>query len=120
MRDDVELQREADAHEDDLAVQSVEIQFAIPVFWPPDAVRELHDLVSAVVKLKTNQLRGYVHWVSGYGSKPNWSQADQRFLGIPVDHDAPASGEPSFDDSVFQITTTCRERYESEKQKVHP
>lgn len=110
-----ELQREGDPHDDDLAVQSIEIHFAIPVFIPQDAQRELHDLISAIVKLKRNQLVDYAHWVSGYGSKPNWSQADQRFLGLPVDQDAPAAGEPSFDDSVFHIETTCRPMHESEK-----
>jgi len=112
---DQNLEREAEAHDDDLPVQSIEIQFAIPVFIPPGAVRELHDLVSAIVKLKTNQLKEYVHWVSGYGSKPCWSRMDAAFLGVEADADAPMGGEPIFDDSVFHIETCCRKKHESER-----
>ncbi len=111
-------QRLADPHEDDLRVERIEINFAIPVFIPSGALQELDALLSAIVKLKANQLAGHVHWVSGYGSKPNWSQADARFLGLPADPDAPATGEPTFDDTVYHVETTCREQHPSEKAKA--
>jgi hypothetical protein len=117
MRSDQSLRREADAHDDDMAVQRIEIDFAIPAFIPIEAQRELHDWICAVVKLKRNQLVGFAHWVSRYGSKPQWSQADCRFLGKPVDPDAPASGEPTFDDSVLHFETACRELTEHEQAK---
>jgi hypothetical protein len=94
----------------------IEIEFAIPVFIPPDALRELDQLLGAIVKLKRNQLRGYVHWVSGYGSKPIWSQADAAFLGKTPADDAPATGEPRFDDSVYHVETTCRPMHPSEQK----
>lgn len=107
MRSDLDLQREAEAHEDDIAVQSIQIEFAIPVFIPQGALRELDGLLSSIVRMKMNQLVGHAHWVSGYGSKPLWSKADARFLGKTPADDAPESGEPSFDDSVYHIETSC-------------
>lgn len=110
MRGDVELERETEAHDDDVACQRIEIEFAIPVFIPPGALRELDWLLSGIVRMKMNQLKGYVHWVSGHGSKPLWSQADATCLGKTPASDAPASGEPRFDDSVYHIETSCIER----------
>lgn len=119
MDPDQTLEREAEPGDDDMAVQAIEIQFAIPVFLPPGAVRELHDLISAAVKLKANQIKGHVHWVSGYGSKPIWRcQADQALMGLPVDPTLPRGPvEPTFDDSVFHIETCCREAYASELER---
>lgn len=57
--------------------------------------------------------------VSGYGAKPQWSQADARLLGKAVDPAAPVSGEPTFDDEVLHIETTARPfASESERQAV--
>jgi hypothetical protein len=102
-----DMRRQADPREDDVCVQRIEIEFAIPVYIPTGALRELDDLLSSVVRMKQNQLEGHAHWVSGHGSKPLWSQADARFLGKTPDDDAPASGEPSFDHSVYHVETTC-------------
>lgn len=104
------LKRQADPHEDDLCVQRIEIEFAIPVYLPQAALRELDGLLSSIVRLKPNQVDGHVHWVSGHGSKPNWSQADAAFLGKTAAADAPATGEPTFDDSVYHIETSFIER----------
>lgn len=112
-----ELQREAEPHEDDVATQRIEIEFAIPVFIPQAALRELDGLLSSVVRLKMNQLKGHAHWVSSYGSKPLWSQADAVFLGKSVADDAPTAGEPRFDDSTYHIETSCRKLTEREKDK---
>ena len=115
MRDDVELAREAEPHDEDVACQRIEIEFAIPVFIPQSALRELDGLLSAIVRLKMNQLKGHAHWVSGYGSKPLWSQADARFLGKAPAGDASPSGEPQFDDSTYYIETSCRPLHPNEK-----
>ena len=106
----MEPKRQAEPHEDDVRVQRIEIEFAIPVYLPQGAMRELDGLLSSVVRMKMNQLEGHAHWVSGYGSKPLWSQADARFLGKTPADDAPASGEPLFDDTVYHIETSCIER----------
>lgn len=102
--------RQAEPHEDDACVQRIEIEFAIPVYLPQGALRELDGLLSSVVRMKANQLHGHAHWVSGYGSKPLWSQSDAAFLGKTPADDAPASGEPRFDESVYYIETTCIKR----------
>lgn len=104
------IAREGEPHDDDLCVHRMEIEFAIPVYFPPGALRELDGLLSSVVRMKMNQLRGHAHWVSGYGSKPMWSQMDAAFLGKTPADDAPLRGEPSFDDSVYHIETSCIER----------
>lgn len=50
------------------------------------------------------------------GSKPIFSKADCRFLGKPVDPDAPESGEPTFDDEVLHIETAARTAYPTESK----
>lgn len=99
--------RLAEPHEDDMRVQRIEIEFAIPVYLPQGFLRELDGLLSHMVRMKMNQLEGHNHWVSGCGSKPLWSQADAAFLGKTPADDAPASGEPRFDDTVYHIETSC-------------
>ena len=101
------LERESEPHDDDVACQRIEIEFAIPVFIPQRALRELDGLLSSVVRMRMNQLKGHAHWVSGCGAKALWSQADARFLGKSPADDAPARGEPTFDDSVYHIETSC-------------
>lgn len=105
-------ERMAEPHDDDVCVQRIEIEFAIPVYLPQGALRELDGLLSSVIRMKMNQLVGHAHWVSGFGSKPLWSQADAAFLGKTPADDAPASGEPRFDDSVYHIETSCIQRSE--------
>lgn len=102
--------RKADPHEDDVCIHRIEVEFAIPVYFPPGALRELDGLLSSVIRMKMNQLEGHAHWISGYGSKPNWSQMDAVFLGKTPADDAPLRGEPTFDDSTYHIETTCIER----------
>lgn len=108
--DPEDLQRQGEPHEDDVACQRIEIEFAIPVFIPQGALRELDGLLSSIVRMKMNQLVGHAHWVSGCGAKPMWSQADAAFLGKSVADDAPASGEPTFDESVYHVETSVIKR----------
>lgn len=116
-------ERKRKPHEDDLECQRIEIEFAIPVFLPQGFLRELDGLLSSAVRMPENQVEGHVHWVSGHGSKPLWSQLDARFLGKTPADDAPETGEPRWDDSVYHIETTCRPLHPGEKdrsQKPNP
>lgn len=91
----------------------IEIEFALPVTLTDDEMRQFCDMVQKIAK--RHQPEGWVHWQSGCGQKPILSQADCRFLGKPVDPNAPERGEPEFDDTVFHIETTAREAYPNEK-----
>lgn len=106
------MKRQGEPHDDDVCVQRIEIEFAIPVYIPQGALRELDGLLSSIVRMKMNQLDGHAHWISGYGARPLWSQADAVFLGKTPADDAPTRGEPRFDDSVYHIETSCIERHE--------
>lgn len=98
-----------------MAIRKIEIDFALPVELTDDEQRNLCDLVQKVAK--RHQPEGMVHWQSGCGSKPSFSQADASFLSKKVDANAPETGEPTFDDSVFHIETTAREAYPEELKK---
>lgn len=91
-----------------MSTTAIEISFAIPVELSEQQEHRLYDLISDIARANTPD--GHVHWLSSYGSKPQLSQADQRFMGKPVDPSAPQSGEPTFDDSVLYFETYCREQ----------
>jgi hypothetical protein len=93
---------------DDFQVQKIEVEFAIPVTVSRAFLDALHDLIDTLVGRPYNQPEGGVHWVSGHGQKPLWSQADARFLGHPVDPNAPETGEPGWDEDVYHIQTVVR------------
>lgn len=116
-RERVNDQRKAQPEEDDNLVSRIEIEFAIPTFLPQGFMQDLDALLSAAVKMKRNQPEGGVHWVSGHGSKPIWSQADAMFLGKSVADDAKAAGEPTFDDSIYHIETSARP-YVTEEERA--
>lgn len=94
-------------------INRIEVEFAIPVEINDRQMGLLDRCIQAIAK--DNEPEGMVHWCSGVGSKPSFSQADQRFLGKEVDSSAPLTGEPTFDHSILHFETCCRERYESEK-----
>jgi|SRR6185312_15226776 len=98
-----------------MSITKIEIDFALPVTLTDGEMRRLCDFVQGVAK--RHQPEGMVHWQSGCGQKPTFSQADCRFLGKPVDPNAPETGEPTFDDSIFHIETTAREAYPSELEQ---
>ena len=93
---------------DDLPVRAIEVDFAIPVYVTLDQRRRLDDLLHEIASAPANQPVEGVHWVSGCGSKPRWSQTDARLLGKDVDPAAPVAGEPTFDDEVLHFETTAR------------
>lgn len=89
-------------------ISGIEISFAMPVFFR-DVDYEILDMVlDRIVAAPWNQTPEGPHWMAGCGSKPNWSKADCRFLGKPIDPEAPDSGEPEFDDSCYAIETAAR------------
>lgn len=93
-------------------IQRIEVDFALPVSLTDDEQRQLCALIQQIAK--RHEPDGWVHWQSGVGSKPNLSQADCRFMGKPVNPNAPEVGEPTWDDSIFYIETTAREAYPEE------
>jgi hypothetical protein len=100
--------REGEPSADDCLVERIEISFAIPSWITPEQQMEIADFVQSVAKRPCNTPRNGVHWHFGSGSKPSYSQADQRFLGLPVDLNAPETGEPEFDDTVLFFETATR------------
>jgi hypothetical protein len=89
-------------------IVAIEVPFAVPVEPTREQAQRLAELIDEIAR--ANAPDGCVHWLSGIGSKPNFSQADARFLGKTVDPDAPESGEPTFDDSILCMETYCREK----------
>lgn len=89
-------------------LRKIEAEFAIPVYLSIEQERQLHNLLDDITHALCNQPEGGTHWVMSYGSKPSYSQADLRFLGRPVDPNAPPSGEPTYDDEIFYFETHAR------------
>jgi hypothetical protein len=87
-------------------ISRIEIDFALPVDLTQDQQRRLGSPLDEIVA--AHQPEDGIHWVSGYGSKPRWSKADAAFLGKTADENAPETGEPAFDDSIYHIETTER------------
>ena len=96
-------------------IRSIEISFAIPVDLTDDERQSLDKFVQRICK--RHEPDGWCYWPSGYGSKPNFSQADSMFLGKPVDPNAPVSGEPTFDHEVYSIDTCAREAWPEEIER---
>jgi hypothetical protein len=94
------------------AISNIEITFAIPVKLTRDEEIAFCDLVEKIARRNTP--KGHVHWQSGVGFKPLWSDADARIFGHPGGRSGQLAGEPSFDDEVLFITTSCRERFPPE------
>ena len=92
-------------------VVRIEITFPCAVELPEGFERALDGLVNMVCEKYEREHPTEVMWCAGHGSKPTFSQRDAAFLGEPTDANAPETGEPTFDDSVFQISVACREDY---------
>lgn len=106
--------RLAEPGEDDYRLERMEIEFAIPVYITIGQQQRFAELIEEICRAPMNTPEYGIHWQSGLGSKPKWSQADSRFLGRSVDPTAPETGEPSYDDSVFHFETSAREAYPEE------
>ena len=96
-------------------VSRIEIEFQLPVELTDEEMQWLDKFVGRICK--RHKPEGWLYWPSGYGARPNFSQIDSMFLGRPVDPDAPVAGEPTFDDSVYCISTCAREAYPEEMER---
>ncbi len=101
--------RKAPPGEDDNLVEKIEVEFAIPVFITGEQQHRLANLLEEIARAPKNTPVNGVHWQSGVGSKPSWSQYDAAFLGKQVDPNAPPTGEPTYDDSILHFETSARE-----------
>ena len=93
-------------------IHRIEIDFALPVELTDKEMSALHGLVDHICRRECPE--GWAFWAAGAGSKPNFSQADSRFLGKRVDPKAPPKGEPTWDDTVYSIDCAARQLYPHE------
>lgn len=96
-------------------IRRIEIEFDLPVELTTEEQIALDRIVDHICKRHCPE--GWAFWPAGHGSKPNFSQVDAIFLGKPVDPLAPASGEPTWDDSVYSIDCAARELYPEEIER---
>ena len=95
--------------EDSFQIDRIEVRFDTPTYITQEQQRILADLIEEMARAPYNTPEGCVHWLSSIGSKPLWSRADRRFLGLPDDPSATEGGEPGWDDAVLHLETHCRE-----------
>lgn len=98
-------------------LQKLEISFPCTVDVPEEVIRKIDALVGEVCELYETQNPTRIMWPAGHGSKINWSRMDAAFLGRPAEPNAKESGEPDFDDSIYEISVSEREAYEGEREK---
>jgi hypothetical protein len=92
-------------------IGSVKVEFQMAIFLTPEDQLRICHLFDEIVQRPYNQPADGVHWVSGVGAEPHLSAVDAAFLGAaPAPADVrPADGEePTFDHSVFHLSTTAR------------
>lgn len=92
-------------------ITSIEICFDAAVTLPDGFERALDGLIGMVCEQYQRENPTRVMWPAGSGGKPQWSQADAAFLGATTGAGAPASGEPTFDASVYFVDCAEREDY---------
>jgi hypothetical protein len=101
------------------ALRAIEVTFEIPTYVTRDQWERLRNLVHEIIESPCNTPSEGVHWLASEGSKPNWSQADRRMLGLPGDPAAPEHGEPTFDDSIQTLSSAARSfASEQERERV--
>jgi len=87
-------------------MKAIEIQFAVDVELTDEQGRWLSRWLDVVVG--DNVPEGTTHWVSSFGDKPFWSDADAALFGHAGGRSGKATGEPELDDSVLFITTSVQ------------
>jgi hypothetical protein len=93
-------------------IRQIRIDFDLPVDPSDEEMQMLDRIVGRICDRECPE--GWAFWPPGHGSMPNFSQVDAMFLGKPVDPTAPASEEPTWDDSIYQIDCSVRELYPEE------
>jgi hypothetical protein len=87
-------------------ITRIEVLFAVPVELTDAEQRQLYEMADKIAR--RHQAEGRVHWASGCGSKPIFSQQD-RGMVHPSLIGEKEHGEPDWDDAVFFIETCERE-----------
>lgn len=105
------------ADEDSFEASAIEISFAIPVHVTPEQWRRIREVVQEIVDAPCNTPKEGLHWLSTEGVKPQWSQYDARFMGKPVDPNAPLEGEPTYDYSTHVMESSARGFVTSEERE---
>ncbi len=91
----------------------IEIVFPVDVVVLDSMVHDLAEMIEHYICQPYEKAHpDRVMWTAGFGDKPHWSQVDSAFLGKEPDPNAPKTGEPTFDDSVFQIEVAERKNYD--------
>jgi hypothetical protein len=96
-------------------INRIEIDFALPVELTIDEMRALDRLIGHICDRECPE--GWAFWPAGMGSRPNFSQLDAMFLGKEPNLNAPESGEPTWDDTVYSIDCAARELYPEEIER---
>lgn len=109
--------RENEPGPDDIKITEFRITFAVPVFISSDQQKAIHDIFDRITMDLKNQPVNGVHWLSGWGSMPQWSKIDSLFLGKPIEPGSPISGDPTFRDDVLSGDTSARE-FGTEKERA--
>lgn len=98
-----------------MPITRIEIDFALPVELTTEQQVALDKLIGEICD--ANKPDGWCFWPAGMGSKPSFSKTDAMFLGKEVDPNAPESGEPTWDDSVYFVECAAREQYPEEIER---
>ncbi len=98
-----------------MPITRIEIDFALPVELEDAHYRAFDKILGDICD--KNCPEGWVFWPAGQGSKPHFSQADSEFLGKEIEPNAPATGEPTWDDSIFYVECAAREAYPEEVER---
>ena len=108
----------AEPAEDDVKVERIECNFAIPVFITQEQQGRLHALMDEIAESPKNTPKEGVHWFSFNGAKLNFSAIDSALLRQPVGSNPPPNGEePEVDETVLCFGTSARS-FNSEREKA--
>lgn len=94
------------------------LEVELPVGMDDQFRSDLDKILTMMCRRYESDNPGRVMWVFGCGRKPRFSQADALFLGRLADPAAPATGEPTYDPSVFCVELFEREDIHGRNPKL--
>lgn len=99
---------------DKISIRKIEIEFPREISIDPRVFRAIDVIITKYVcEPYKVEHPNRTMWVSGHGSKPNFSRIDAMFLGkTEYDHTVPDGAEPRYEDDIYQIEISERENYE--------